>query len=131
MLPFIISGRDSVELKKFDKYTKGDIVLAKYFTKEAETLLVKYVLHRILEIDDKFAILQGDGNHKSVKEKVLINNIIAKVTTIYFNGKPRSTDSKWQQFKYKLWHLLIPFRRYFLAIYRRAYSNRRSILPKN
>lgn len=111
MLPFIFNGRDQVELKKQSSYKVGDIVLARNGN--------RFVLHRIWKFEGDNVILHGDGNPLRKKEKMPVTDIVAKVIAIYFNGKKKLTDAPWQKFKYKVWQLLLPFRRVLLGVYRR------------
>lgn len=111
MLPFIFNGRDQVELQKQSSYKVGDIVLAR--------MADRFVLHRIWKFDGENVILHGDGNPLKKKEKMPVTDIVAKTIAIYFNGKKKCTDAPWQKFKYKIWELLLPFRRVLLGIYRR------------
>ncbi len=112
MLPFIFNGRDQVELKKEKVYKVGDIVLARYED--------RFVLHRIWKFEGDYVILHGDGNKLSKKEKLPVKDIVAKAIAIYFNGKKKLTDAPWQKFKYKVWEILLPFRRIWLGFYRRT-----------
>lgn len=111
MLPFIVGGRDSVILKKKDKYRIKDIVLAEISSSQ-------YVLHRIVAINEDQVTLMGDGN-LSVTEQCSETNIHGYVTVICKKKKKVNCNSKIELFKVILWKVLIPIRRYLLAIYKR------------
>lgn len=114
MSPFIIDNIDKVILEKCDSPQKYDIVLAKTFDK-------KYVLHRIYEIDKNKITLMGDGNIKG-KEYCYITDIGGKAIYIEHNGKLIDCNSQRELIKAKIWRLLLPIRRYLLAIWRRTYN---------
>lgn len=111
MLPFIVGDRDSVLLAKAKIFRRGDIVLAKISDD-------RYVLHRIITINDLGAVLRGDGN-LTVTEHCLVVNICGKAVKIIRNGRYIKTDSFWEKLKVFSWEVLRPMRRYLLAVYRR------------
>ena len=104
MLPFIVGERDSVLLKKMDKVSVGDIVLARTGR--------GYVLHRVFALDGEKVTLMGDGNLKGTESCCLddISGIVKEILKPARRVKPG---------KGRLWRLLRPFRRYILFIYRR------------
>jgi len=121
MLPLIRDKRDCVTLEGIEagsplsgprKSAKnGDIVLFKI----NET----YVLHRILDIRNGTAFLQGDGN-VSVQEKCNLDHIYGRVIEIIRpDGKAFNPGSAPAMFTFRIWLFLRPLRRYFLAAYRR------------
>lgn len=111
MRPFIEGERDSVILTGSDNYQQGDIVLA-------EISEGNFVLHRIIQINEKEAILMGDGNLAKI-ERCDIHHVVAKVETIIRKGKQVNPNAYGQRTLAKLWSFLGPIRRYLLAIYRR------------
>jgi hypothetical protein len=111
MLPFIIGDKDSVVLRKVDTLNKGDIVLAELPNEH-------YVLHRIISISGDEVILMGDGNIRGT-EQCKADHIIAKAIAILHNGKSIDCYSRTNRIKANIWRLLLPIRRYILAIYRR------------
>lgn len=111
MRPFIEGERDSVILTGSDNYQQGDIVLA-------EISEGNFVLHRIVQINEKEAILMGDGNLAKI-ERCDIHHVVAKVETIIRKGKQVNPNAYGQRTLAKLWRFLSPIRRYMLAIYRR------------
>lgn len=68
MLPFLRGGRDSVRLRRHDRYNVGDVVLA-------EVAPQHYILHRIIAIDGNAVTLSGDGN-LGTTEQCLLENIV-------------------------------------------------------
>lgn len=112
MLPFIIGGRESVILTKPTTSEVGDVVLAWVNG-------CRYVVHRIIRIEDEHVTLMGDGNIVG-KEYCTIADIKARVTHVVDDkGKPHDIYVPWRRQAAKLWWYLRPLRRYILAIYRR------------
>lgn len=112
MLPFIIGGRESVILTKPTTSEVGDVVLAWVNG-------CRYVVHRIIRIEDDHVTLMGDGNIVG-KEYCTIADIKARVTHVVDDkGKPHDINVSWRRQAAKLWWYLRPLRRYILAIYRR------------
>ncbi len=112
MLPLIRGGRDSVELKKFDNYNLGNIVLA-------EVTQGVYVIHRIIEMQGHRVVLMGDGNIREVEE-CTIADIRAKVIAIITPVKRKECTEGGQRRFFRFWSAVKPLRRYILAIYRRV-----------
>lgn len=113
MLPFIVGERDSVELSPVSEELKiGDIVLART---ENPT---RYVIHRIVEINNEVVTLMGDGNILG-REWCTLSDIAALVTAIIKPKKRVDPNSRSQRFWAKVWRVLCPVRRYLLAIRRR------------
>ncbi len=61
----------------------------------------------------------GDGN-LSGTEVCGKENIHGYAVSIIRKGKQINCNSKVEQFKTRIWQILLPFRRYLLAIYRRT-----------
>jgi len=104
MLPYIRGGRDSVVLRKKDIYTIGDIVLS-------EVTPQVFVLHRIIKIKNNLITLMGDGNLKGT-ETCSPKTIYGYAVSIIRNGKRIKCGCG------RTWRILLPIRRYLLAIYR-------------
>ncbi len=119
MLPFIRDGRDSVVLHSCDDPQVGDIVLVK--------LPGRYVMHRIIRHDGEIYTMMGDGNIRGT-ESFTREDVLGKVTGI-IRGEGREIKPG----KGRLWHFLLPVRRWILAIYRRlpARGGKASRLKKN
>ena len=113
MLPFIIGGKESVILRRPGVIGVGDVVLAWVDGS-------RYVVHRIIRIDDDRITLMGDGN-VGVTEHCLLGDIKARVThVVSADNKERDLHNRWRMHAAKLWYWLRPVRRYLLAIYRRV-----------
>ncbi len=121
MLPFIRGDKDSVVLEGVESCTPGgksrirvnvgDIVLFRYKG--------RYIMHRILKIENLNAIIQGDGVAKNI-EICGLDDIYGRVTQILKHGKsPVDPYSDKMRRKVALWMRLKPIRRYVLFVYRR------------
>lgn len=104
MRPFIEGSRDSVILQTKERYRVGDIVLMQ--------MPSIYVLHRIIRTDGDHVTLQGDGNLRG-EEHGEQSDILGYVTRIY---SPRGIRK--MRTRGRVWHHLLPWRRYLLKIYR-------------
>ena len=112
MLPFIIGGRESVVLQKPSApLQKGEIVLAQIAPDS-------YVIHRIVDCRGGQIILMGDGN-LSATEACCPENVLGVVVKIMKAGKSMDCRTPLQRRKAALWYVLLPVRRYLVAIYRR------------
>ena len=114
MHPFIIGGKESVELVKPSSPLKeGDVVLAWVDG-------THYVIHRIIGIDGDEVSLMGDGNIAGIEHcrtdevSALAEYVIAP------NGKRRYLYTKTRLRFAKWWRKLLPIRRWIRAIYRRT-----------
>lgn len=113
MLPFIIGGKESVELVKPDTIAVGDVVLAWING-------CSFVVHRIIRIEGDQVQLMGDGN-LSGEEYCRINDVKARAEyVINPQGKRRYLYSDMRLCLARLWRRLLPVRRWILAIYRRS-----------
>ncbi|MFR9649187.1 MAG: hypothetical protein SNJ33_01285 [Rikenellaceae bacterium] len=125
MLPFIVGGRDSVELTKVDsEICIGDILLAKISNPTC------YVIHRVINIENEKITLMGDGNLVGTEE-CHTSDVAARITAIIKPYKSINPNSKSQRKYAKIWKILQPVRRYLLAIFRRIiYKKNSSLLLK-
>ena len=115
MLPFIVGGRDSVELVIPDgPLLVGDAVLAWVDN-------CRYVLHRIMEVGaDGHLILMGDGNLAG-KEYCTLGDVVARAEYVIKPGGSRTyLYSKGQRRGWQIWNKLCPVRRWILAVLRRT-----------
>ena len=110
MRPFIRGNRDSVVLQKHTSLSVGDIVLAFIDNN-------RYVLHRVININNDNVTLMGDGNYNAT-ETCSVNDILGKAIQIIRNGKNIDCESPTEQKKSHLWRKLLPIRRYLLFLYR-------------
>jgi hypothetical protein len=112
MLPFIRGERDLVELEhvELSGLRAMDIVLFHYGG--------RYVLHRVTAVSDGRVDIQGDGVVSGC-EHCPPGRVIGRATAILRRGKRRVDpfgDSALG--RVRLWHKLLPYRRYLLIIYR-------------
>ncbi|MFI3265242.1 MAG: S26 family signal peptidase [Rikenellaceae bacterium] len=115
MLPFIVGGCDSVELTAVgDEIKLGDIILAKIGLPTP-----RYIIHRVINVEENKITLMGDGNLIGVEECDK-SDVVARVTSIIKpNNKIIIPNSKNHQYYALIWLKLLPIRRYLLAILRR------------
>lgn len=120
MLPFIRGDKDSVVLEGVESCTPygksrigvkvGDIVLFRYNG--------RYIMHRILRIENHQAVIQGDGVARNM-EICSLDDIYGRVTQIRKNGKtPIDPYSDSMKREVALWMRFRPIRRYILFVYR-------------
>lgn len=117
MRPFLEDGRDKAVLGPASELATGDVVLAEISTE-------RYVMHRIIDIDNSHVTLLGDGNTKP--ERCRLKDIKAKAKGFYRKGRTKldSTDGrKWSMYS-TVWMALRPIRRYLLFIYRHSQTNK-------
>jgi len=113
MLPFIIGGKESVELVKPNAIAVGDVVLA--WINDC-----RYVVHRIIKIDGDQVQLMGDGNITDDEYSQLIDVKDYAEYVIAPNVKRRYLYTPQRLRLSRLWQRLLPVRRWILAIYRRS-----------
>lgn len=115
MLPFIVGGRDSVELHPFSKSELhiGSVVLA---WADGD----HYVIHRIVAIDGNRLQLLGDGN-LAIREHCTADDVIAVAECAITPKGSRSLTNRRAMALWWLWNRLLPVRRWLLAIYRRIF----------
>ena len=113
MLPFIIGGKESVELVKPETVAVGDVVLAWINGN-------RFVVHRIIKIDGDRVQLMGDGNLTD-DEYCQISDVKARAEYVVApDGKRRYLYTDTRLRFSRLWCWLLPVRRWILAIYRRS-----------
>jgi len=114
MHPFILGGKESVELVKPQSTLKvGDVVLAWVNG-------THYVIHRIIGIEGSRVRLMGDGNSSGVEQCGVDEVAAVAEYVIAPNGKRRYLYSGKRLRFARLWNKLLPVRRWILAIYRRT-----------
>ena len=114
MLPFIRGERDLVELEAPDRAAlrRDDIVLFRTHG--------RWIMHRILRIDEGVATIQGDGVWRG-KEVVPLSRIHARAVSVLWRGKKaRDPYAKGELRLVHAWQRLGGLRRYILAVYRRV-----------
>ena len=113
MLPCIIGGRESVELVKPETVAVGDVVLAWING-------CRFVVHRIIRINDDQVQLMGDGNI-TADEYCPLSDVKARAEYVIApNGKRRYLYTPQRLRFSRFWSKLLPVRRWILAIYRRS-----------
>ena len=113
MLPFIIGGKESVDLVKPKNLQVGHVVLAWVEG-------CRYVVHRIIKIDGNQVVLMGDGNIAGVEHCLLSDVAALAVNVVTPAGKHHDLYAPWRIKASRLWWQLLPIRRWILAIYRRT-----------
>lgn len=112
MRPFLEDQRDTAMMKKADKCSIGEPVLA-------EIAPGKYVLHRLIAIDGENVTLLGDGNLRP--EYCKVSDIKAQIIGFYRKGRDTMDTidgRKWKTYSC-IWMALRPIRRWLLGFYRR------------
>lgn len=113
MLPFIIGGRESVELVKPETVAVGDVVLAWINGN-------RFVVHRIISINGNQVQLMGDGNI-TADEYCPLSDVKARAEYVIApNGKRRYLYTPQRLRFSRFWSKLLPVRRWILAFYRRS-----------
>lgn len=113
MLPFIIGGRESVELVKPETVAVGDVVLAWINGN-------RFVIHRIIRIEGNQVQLMGDGN-LTAEEYCQISDVKARAEYVITpHGKRRYLYTPQRIRLSLLWKKLLLVRRWILAVYRRT-----------
>ena len=100
MLPFIVGGRDSVELHPF---RKEDLQIGSAVLAWADGN--HYVIHRIVSIDGNRLELLGDGN-LALREKCDIADVIAVAHRVITPRGSRSLTSRRAMAQWRLWNRL-------------------------
>ena len=116
MLPFIIGGKESVDLVKPADLQVGHVVLAWVEG-------CRYVVHRVIRIDGEQVTLMGDGNIVGVEHCTLSDVAALAVNVVSRQGKHHNLYAPWRVKASRLWFRLLPIRRWILAVYRRFYLN--------
>lgn len=105
MLPFIRGEVDCVVLRQLPKVEVGDIVLAHFGD--------RYVLHRVIAVEEEDVVLMGDGNLQGVERGKASEVCGTVIEIVRQNGKHCKPS------KGRLWRKLLPIRKYLLKIYRK------------
>ena len=113
MLPFIIGSKESVDLVKPENLRVGHVVLAWVEG-------CRYVVHRIIKIEDDQGVLMGDGNIAGVEHCLLSDVAALAINVVTPAGKHHPLYAPWRIKASRLWWQLLPVRRWILAIYRRT-----------
>lgn len=105
MLPMLKQGRDIFVLKKktSERCKKYDVVL--YYRKTGQ-----YVLHRIVEVNEKEYVLLGD-NCENKEYGIKEEDILAVMDSFVRKGKTILTSNWKYQIYVHIWYWIYPFRR--------------------
>ncbi len=110
MKPFLREGSHQAEIAPAEgrNLKTGDVVLFRHCS--------RYVLHRIVAINDERYTMQGDGVLENT-ETVFREDIIGVMVRFYHKGG-HMTDcsSLWWRFLSRWWILMLPARRYLLGL---------------
>ena len=82
MLPFIVGGKDIVEIEPCTQITIGDVLL--FFYKG------HYIIHRLIVCNHGLFTFRGDANFKK-SETITVEGILGRVVAIYKNGRTSAT----------------------------------------
>lgn len=111
MYPFIVGGRDTIELSSPGDIMKGDIVAA-CIPPGGE-----YMLHRVYKVNGDDVTLMGDANLVAV-EKCRRSDVVAKAIAIVRNGRRIPLSSRRERLAAAAWIALRPLRRPAIYILR-------------
>lgn len=111
MFPFIVEGRDQVELRRCSHAAVDDIVLAHIPGRG-------FVLHRVYAVEGDRVRLMGDGNLQAT-ECCRQEEILARVERIIRRGRVITCSSDSERRRAALWRRLLPLRRLLLFVCRR------------
>ena len=102
MRPFIHGNEDILVLSSADPLRNGDIALARIDD-------TRYVVHRIIGINDGRITLMGDGNLYE-NEMCSRHDVYGTVEKVIRAGKERNIKSTYSPFKENTWRTLLPKR---------------------
>lgn len=104
MWPMLRNRRDRVILRPLDegeRLSRFDLPL--YRRSDG-----KYVLHRIIGVEDGYYVIRGDNTY--AKEKVLDSQIIGVVSEFYRKDRHISADNKKYRSYARFWNAIYPLR---------------------
>uniref|UniRef100_UPI0040575010 S24/S26 family peptidase n=1 Tax=Agathobacter sp. TaxID=2021311 RepID=UPI0040575010 len=108
MKPLLLHRSSRVVIVKADKeLKKNDLPMYKRPNG-------KFVMHRIIKVDEDFYYTRGDN--RAGLEKVPKEWVQGVVTEIYRKEKHFSVDNRWYQCYVTLWNMLYPFRWFFYKL---------------
>ena len=113
MRPFLEHLRDRVKLAPWTTLSVGDAVLA-------EITPGHFVLHRIIAIDGEQLTLMGDGNIRGTESCTASDVCGVVVEYLRPNGHIMLASDHRLQRRIRLWHRLLPIRRWLLFIYKQS-----------
>lgn len=113
MNPFFVDRRDDVILSPFTRkdLKVGAVILARDRDR-------RFILHRIIKMENDVITMMGDGNWRGM-EQTVPEDVIGLVTGAVRNGKQVSCQGFWWGVYSAVWMTLRPVRRWILAVWRR------------
>lgn len=116
MLPFLMEGRDSVELSKssFEEICIDDMVLIQ---REDGA----YVMHRVLRKESDHFYMVGDAQ-TWIEGPLKPEQLKAKITAIYHKKTRVDANNRWYKLLISLWRVLLPQRAVILKAMKRVYK---------
>ena len=115
MFPFLHSGKTDVTLTSAPKgCLRNDVILF-------QTDGGKYIMHRIVRVEQGYYITMGDGLVS--KEKAAADQVVGVMKSFSYKGKVRSVENRSYRFSVCLWNLLRPFRSIILGLHRRLFRS--------
>lgn len=115
MYPFIVSGRDSVALRRPEKLRRGDVVLAR--TQERG-----WVVHRIVALSPARVTLMGDANLYA-RETCRPADVCGVAAVIVRRGRAVDCQGCAERLRAALWLRLLPLRRGLLFVLRHCLAD--------
>lgn len=113
MYPMLRDRRDRVIIKPV-----GEERLRRYDLPLYKRPDGKYVLHRILRVEEDHYVIRGDNTY--TLERVPFDWVIGYVTEFYRKGRHVSSNSRLYRFYAATWHFIYPLRVLYLKCLRLA-----------
>ncbi|HOI27120.1 MAG TPA: S24/S26 family peptidase [Paludibacteraceae bacterium] len=110
MRPLLENRRDSVILKSTKECQLHDVVLA-------EVTPGRFVLHRVIAVDNDHLTLMGDGNLFG-QEHCMRKDVIGVVAIFVRKNRKLDAKAKWMPYYIYIWLHLLPIRKVLLLAYR-------------
>jgi signal peptidase I len=114
MSPFLLEGRDSVELKQvsYALLKVNEIALLRKVSDQ-------YVLHRVTRKNSECFYVAGDAQ-SCIEGPLMPEQLLAVVSAVWRGKKRISCDNPWWRFLSYAWLVLLPFRGFILGFLRKA-----------
>lgn len=119
MHPFIMGGKDEIELVPYNKDFPLELWTCIFFKWQGH-----YMVHRFVGYSGDMYNMMGDGNLIQV-ERVEEKDILGVLQTIYHaDGSTQDCKDKKWLCRGKYWYKFRGIRRFLLPLYRKFYLNR-------
>lgn len=116
MHPFIVGGKDEIELVPYHRECPLELWTCVFFRWQEH-----YMVHRFIGCHEGRYFMMGDGNLAQI-EKVREEDILGILQTIYrADGSVQNCKDKCWLRKGKYWYRFRKFRRFLLPLYRKLY----------